>query len=221
MAFSTRFYQAEEPFPSMWSLDDDEDDFWENKEERTPTDAATIMTTENLKKADHAWASVLGDNSTNTIKTGDFRLVREDHEQAEWDLHMNSRSSPLEEIDFTKDLDEHRNLRFRLPLQLGEDRDDHNNQDYTYYNTETKDAPDSCLGHQSFEERFESTIRSLADSMRRSQETRVSLAINTPEMARYPRSNSINHVLHSVQESSLHLLSSLREEQEVIRRYSS
>jgi hypothetical protein len=221
MAFSARFYQAEEPFPFMWSVEDDEDDYLGSKEECAPIDAATIMATENLKKTDRAWASGQSDNGASVIKTGDCRLVREDHEQAEWDLHMNSRSSPIEEINFTKDLDELGNLRLRLAFQQGEERDDHSNQDYAYYNTEMKYDLVSCLGHPSLEERFESTIIRLADSMRRSQETRMSLAIQTPEMSRYPRSNSINHVLHSVEESSLHLLSSLREDQEVIRRYSS
>jgi hypothetical protein len=209
MAFSTRFYQADEPFPSMWSLEDDEDDFSDKKEEWAPTDVES-MTTRTFKTPYHAaWFSSNEVNNANTIKTSDSRAFRE-HDEAEYGLYMSVGTTDVE-------LAERCNLQ---PLQSGEDRADNNNLEY--YNISEMKEDDSESWRVDLDDRFESTIRRLADAMRRSQETRVSLAINTPAMARYPRSNSINHVIHSVEESSLHLLSSLREQgQEITRRYSS
>jgi hypothetical protein len=207
MAISTRFYQADEPFSSMWSLDEDEDDFFNNKEEWT--------TTKSVKTPYyHAWFSAEADNNANSSNACDSRVFREHHE-ADCGPHMNGHSFVLDEIDVAA----HCSFGVGGPKQPGEDRDDK-------YSNSTEMNHDAGLWrlmgqHQTFEDKKESTIRRLADSMRRSQETRVSLAIRTPAMARYPRSNSIDHVLHCVEKSSLHLLSSLREGQEAVRRHSS
>jgi vacuolar-type H+-ATPase subunit F/Vma7 len=53
-----------------------------------------------------------------------------------------------------------------------------------------------------FEKRFEATAKNLAESIRRSQETRKSLMLEIPEMSKYERKHSLSGVLKSVEKST-------------------
>jgi hypothetical protein len=53
-----------------------------------------------------------------------------------------------------------------------------------------------------FEERYKATLKKLAESMKRSQETRKVLTIKTPKMESYPRSSSVTGVVKSIENST-------------------
>jgi hypothetical protein len=61
-----------------------------------------------------------------------------------------------------------------------------------------------------FEERYKATLSKLAESMRRSQQTRKSLSMKTTKTAKYPRKNSVSGVLSSIEKSSMELQSYLK-----------
>lgn len=56
-----------------------------------------------------------------------------------------------------------------------------------------------------FEERYKMTMTKLAESMKRSQETRKSLQMRTPKTKDYQRSNSVTGVISSIEMSSQQL----------------
>ena len=56
-----------------------------------------------------------------------------------------------------------------------------------------------------FEERYKSTLSKLAESMKRSQETRKSLQMKTTKTTNYQRSNSVTGVISSIEMSSQQL----------------
>ena len=56
-----------------------------------------------------------------------------------------------------------------------------------------------------FEERYKMTMTKLAESMKRSQETRKSLQMRTPKTKNYQRSNSVTGVISSIEMSSQQL----------------
>lgn len=56
-----------------------------------------------------------------------------------------------------------------------------------------------------FEERYKATLSKLAESMKRSQETRMSLKMKTPKTVEYERSKSVSGVLTSIEKSSQQL----------------
>lgn len=62
-----------------------------------------------------------------------------------------------------------------------------------------------------FDERYEETLANLAESMRRSQETRKSLSMKTPKTEKYPRNKSVTGVLSSIEQSSQQLQIYLRQ----------
>ena len=94
-----------------------------------------------------------------------------------------SPTCPLEELAFVKFSDDDMD---KFSLSLLED--------------------DSICCHQlPFEERYNSTLEKLAESMRRSQETRKSLTMKTSKMERYERKTSVTGVLTSVEYSSQQL----------------
>jgi len=64
----------------------------------------------------------------------------------------------------------------------------------------------------SFQKRLETTAMKLALSMKRSQETRQSLVLKSPEMGEYPRIDSVQTVLKSVLKSTKQLKCCLRQE---------
>jgi hypothetical protein len=53
-----------------------------------------------------------------------------------------------------------------------------------------------------FPERYQATLKKLAESMQRSQETRKSLSIKTEDIDKYSRSKIVNSVLTSIEKSS-------------------
>jgi hypothetical protein len=59
--------------------------------------------------------------------------------------------------------------------------------------------------HVAFEERYKLTLSKLAESMKRSQETRKSLQMKTPKTTNYQRSNSVTGVISSIEMSSQQL----------------
>jgi hypothetical protein len=61
-----------------------------------------------------------------------------------------------------------------------------------------------------FEERYKATLCKLAESMKRSQETRKSLQMKTPKTKNYQRNHSVNGVLSSIEMSSQQLQSYLK-----------
>jgi hypothetical protein len=56
-----------------------------------------------------------------------------------------------------------------------------------------------------FDQRYKVTLKKLAESMKRSQETRKSLQIQTPSTAEYSRRKSVSGVLMSIEKSSKQL----------------
>jgi hypothetical protein len=78
-------------------------------------------------------------------------------------------------------------------------------------NTTLDDAPSTPVP---FEERYKMTLSKLAESMKRSQETRKSLQMKTPKTKNYQRSNSVTGVISSIELSSQqlqHYLKSIRQ----------
>ena len=72
--------------------------------------------------------------------------------------------------------------------------------------TTTNDSDDMNTDKQvPFEERYKSTLSKLAESMKRSQETRKSLQMKTPKTNNYQRSNSVTGVISSIEMSSQQL----------------
>jgi hypothetical protein len=59
--------------------------------------------------------------------------------------------------------------------------------------------------HAAFEEQYKSTLSKLAESMKRSQETRKSLQMKTPKTTNYQRSHSVTGVISSIERSSQQL----------------
>lgn len=57
-------------------------------------------------------------------------------------------------------------------------------------------------GSLHFDERYKATISKLAESMKRSQETRKSLQMKTPKTHDYQRRTSVSGVLNSIEKSS-------------------
>ncbi|CAB9530447.1 expressed unknown protein [Seminavis robusta] len=55
------------------------------------------------------------------------------------------------------------------------------------------------------QERYQAHIRKLAESMKRSQETRRSLTLKTPNTNQYSRSSNVHGVLNSIEQSSRQL----------------
>jgi hypothetical protein len=51
-----------------------------------------------------------------------------------------------------------------------------------------------------FEERYKATLKKLAELMKHSQETRKSLAMNTPKTKEYPRTRILSSIEKSTQE---------------------
>jgi len=58
----------------------------------------------------------------------------------------------------------------------------------------------------SLEHRFEETAKRLAEYMKKSRQSRLSLTLNSPAVAQYPRKKSISNVVISVEESSQQIL---------------
>lgn len=96
-----------------------------------------------------------------------------------------SPTGPLEELVFMS-LDEEDLGRFSLSLLSDEAADT------------TSSLP--------FEERYKATLEKLAESMKRSQETRKSLTMKTPKTVEYPRTTSVSGVLSSIEKSTQELL---------------
>jgi hypothetical protein len=61
-----------------------------------------------------------------------------------------------------------------------------------------------------FDERYKATLSKLAESMKRSQETRKSLQMKTPKTKNYQRNHSVTGVLSSIEMSSQQLQSYLK-----------
>jgi hypothetical protein len=106
-----------------------------------------------------------------------------------------SPTGPLEELTMLKfeedDLD-----RFSLAFL---DFTDESTNDGNHYGAEV-----------AFEERYKTTLSKLAESMKRSQETRKSLQMKTPKTTNYQRSNSVTGVISSIEMSSQQLQSYLK-----------
>eukprot|EP00527_Entomoneis_sp_CCMP2396_P007429 CAMPEP_0198153304 /NCGR_PEP_ID=MMETSP1443-20131203/63538_1 /TAXON_ID=186043 /ORGANISM="Entomoneis sp., Strain CCMP2396" /LENGTH=183 /DNA_ID=CAMNT_0043819591 /DNA_START=52 /DNA_END=603 /DNA_ORIENTATION=+ len=63
----------------------------------------------------------------------------------------------------------------------------------------------------SFQQRYEATLQKLADSMKRSQETRKSLVMRTKQTEHYARSPVVSGVVESIETSSRQLRTYLKE----------
>jgi len=96
-----------------------------------------------------------------------------------------SPTGPLEELVFMS-LDEEDVGRFSLSLLSDEAADT------------TSSLP--------FEERYKVTLEKLAESMKRSQETRKSLSMKTKKTEEYSRTTSVSGVLNMIEKSSQELL---------------
>jgi CTP-dependent riboflavin kinase len=57
-----------------------------------------------------------------------------------------------------------------------------------------------------FEERYKVTLEKLAESMKRSQDTRKCLTMKTPKTDEYPRTTSVSGVITSIEKSTQELL---------------
>jgi hypothetical protein len=100
-----------------------------------------------------------------------------------------SPTGPAEELDCVMDLNNDllSHDRFLVPhLSLDEDA--------MLFGTSVSSLP--------FEKRFAATAKNLAESIRRSQETRKSLVLEIPEMSKYERNHSLSGVLKSVENST-------------------
>lgn len=97
-----------------------------------------------------------------------------------------SPTGPLEEIVYMS-VDDDDIDRFSLSL-LTEDDDDDNT---------TSSLP--------FDERYKATLKKLADSMKRSQQTRQSLKMKTTKTEKYSRKTSVTGVLSSIEKSTTQL----------------
>jgi hypothetical protein len=101
-----------------------------------------------------------------------------------------SPTGPAEELDCVTDLNDLLSHdRFLVPhLSLDDD---------VFFGTSVSSLP--------FEKRFEATAKNLAESIRRSQESRKSLMLEIPEMSKYERNHSLSGVLKSVEKSTYQL----------------
>jgi hypothetical protein len=104
-----------------------------------------------------------------------------------------SPTGPLEELVLVS-FDEEDFDRFSLSF-LGEDDD-------SAVLTGTTTSSTSSLP---FDERYKATLSKLAESMKRSQETRKSLQMKTMKTDNYQRRNSVSGVLTSIEKSSQQL----------------
>ena len=95
-----------------------------------------------------------------------------------------SPTGPLEEIVLMS-IDDEDIDRFSLSLLTGDD--------------------DNTTSSLPFDERYKATLKKLADSMKRSQETRLSLKMKTPKTEKYSRKSSVTGVLTSIEKSSQQL----------------
>jgi hypothetical protein len=109
-------------------------------------------------------------------------------EEETWTNSLVSPTGPAEELDCVMDLPELLSHERFLPPQMSVDEDD------ILFDTSVSSMP--------FEERFEATTKNLAESMRRSHETRKILSLESPEMSTYERNQSLNGVLKSVEKST-------------------
>jgi hypothetical protein len=80
--------------------------------------------------------------------------------------------------------------RFSLSLFIDEDDDASNSK---------------SISSLPFDQRYKATLQKLAESMKRSQETRKSLQMQTPKTAGYSRRKSVSGVLQSIEKSSKEL----------------
>lgn len=65
--------------------------------------------------------------------------------------------------------------------------------------------PRSTFQNNNMEDTYQTTLQKLAESMRRSQETRSSLTLKTPKTKKYSRSKDVTGVLSSVEKSARQL----------------
>lgn len=107
-----------------------------------------------------------------------------------------SPTGPLEELTMLK-FDEEDLDRFSLGFLDFTDESPSMNNDHDDMNADAKQVP--------FEERYKLTLSKLAESMKRSQETRKSLQMKTPKTKNYQRSNSVTGVISSIEMSSQQL----------------
>ena len=70
-------------------------------------------------------------------------------------------------------------------------------------------ADDSSTSSKPFEERYKDSLKKLAESMKRSQETRKSLVMKTDKTEEYMRRQSVAGVIKSIEKSSTQLKSYL------------
>jgi hypothetical protein len=107
-----------------------------------------------------------------------------------------SPTGPLEELTMLK-FDEEDLDRFSLAFLDFSDESPATTNHNDDMNTDAKQVP--------FEERYKLTLSKLAESMKRSQETRKSLQMKTPKTKNYQRSNSVTGVISSIEMSSQQL----------------
>ena len=76
--------------------------------------------------------------------------------------------------------------------------------------SDVSDAASFSSSHPEFDEQYKTILRKLSESMKKSQETRKSLIMKTPETERYSRSSSVSGVISSIEKSSQQLQAYLR-----------
>mmetsp|Transcript_7889 Transcript_7889/g.15287 ORF Transcript_7889/g.15287 Transcript_7889/m.15287 type:complete len:188 (-) Transcript_7889:301-864(-) len=108
-----------------------------------------------------------------------------------------SPTGPLEELTFlTFDNEEVDKFSLSLLNFTSEDKFD-------------EPADDSSTSSKPFEERYKESLKKLADSMKRSQETRKSLVMKTDKTQEYMRRKSVAGVIKSIEKSTTQLQSYL------------
>ena len=108
-----------------------------------------------------------------------------------------SPTGPLDELVYMS-LGEQDVDRFSLSLLNDGGGDDDDDEDSTT-------LADKTTSSLPFDQRYKVTLKKLAESMKRSQETRKSLQIQTPSTAEYSRRKSVSGVLMSIEKSSKQL----------------
>lgn len=104
-----------------------------------------------------------------------------------------SPTGPLEELVYTT-MEEEDQDRFFVPML-----DDVGTKENTTRKLEPKKLSSAS------QDPFSAHLTKLAESMKRSQETRKSLTLETPKTKKYDRTSAVNGVLTSVEKSSLQL----------------
>lgn len=119
-----------------------------------------------------------------------------------------SPTGPLEELTYLS-FDNEEVDKFSLSL-LNFTSDDKDHESAADDNKDNDDDSSSSNSSKPFEERYHESLKKLAESMKRSQETRKSLVMKTDKTQEYMRRQSVAGVIKSIEKSSTQLQSYLK-----------